>query len=158
MKKITIYSLLLVLLDQIIKYIVTINLNEFESIIVIKNLLNLTYVKNYGAAFSILTGNTLFLIIVGVATLFMFYKYFIINKKHSNIEIITYSLFIGGLVGNLIDRIIHNYVIDYINVNLFNFPIFNLADTFIVISVIIIIILEMRCELWNIKSKKKLVE
>lgn len=147
MKKITIYSLLLVILDQIIKYIVKININEFESIEIIKNLLNLTYVKNYGAAFSILSGNIILLILIAVVTLFIIYKYFIYGKKHSKLETLTYSLFVGGLLGNLIDRIIHNYVIDYIDVNIFNFPIFNLADTFIVISVIIIIILELKEEL-----------
>lgn len=158
MKKITIYSLILVLIDQIVKYLITLNLNEFESIIIIKNILSLTYVKNNGAAFSILSGNTIFLIIISIITLIIIYKYLIINKKHNKIEIITYSLFVGGLLGNLIDRIIHNYVIDYINLFIINFPVFNLADTFIVISVIILIALEIKEELWKLKSKKNKVE
>ena len=79
----------------------------------------------------------------------MIYYFLLRNKKLLKIEIITYSLLISGIIGNLIDRILYGYVIDYLDFKLFNyhFAIFNLADTFIVISCLIILALVIKEEL-----------
>ena len=137
--KISIISVLVILIDQIIKYIIRSNLNIYESIKITKHLY-ITYVENTGGAFSILSGNVLFLTFIGFICLVLFYIFFIRNKELKKYDIIFYSIFIGGIIGNMIDRIINKAVIDYIDVRLFDFAIFNFADICIVISIILIII------------------
>lgn len=156
MKKIILISSFLTLLDQMIKLIVDKNLILGESVKIIDNFFHFTYVKNYGAAFSILTGSTIFLIIIGFLALFLIYQFLIKNKSLSKIEFITYSFLIAGIIGNLLDRIIRGYVIDYFDFKIFgyNFPIFNLADTFIVLSVISIIYITLKEE-YNGKNNSK---
>ena len=71
---------------------------------------------------------------------------FIRNKKLNKFESINYGLLTGGIIGNLLDRIIYGYVIDFLDFNIigYNYPIFNLADSFIVISIILIIFNEFK--------------
>ncbi len=156
MKKIILISSFLTIIDQMIKLIVDKYLMLGESIKIIDNFFYLTYVKNYGAAFSILTGSTLFLIGIGFLALLLIYYFLINNKKLSKIELITYGFLIAGIIGNLLDRIIRGYVIDYLDFKLigYNFPIFNLADTFIVLSVIIIMYMTLKEE-YNGKNNNK---
>jgi len=145
MKQVFKYSFILVLIDQIIKILVS---NMIESIVIIKNFLNLTYVENTGAAFSILENNTIFLILITFVTLFLIYKFLLKNKEFNKLEIITYSLLIGGIIGNLIDRIVYGYVIDYLEFIILNrhMPIFNFADICIVIGTILFLILTIKEE------------
>ncbi|MDD3186937.1 MAG: signal peptidase II [Bacilli bacterium] len=140
MKKIFYISSALVLIDQILKFIVIKNFSLNLSYEIIHNFFNLTYVKNTGAAFSILTNSTLLLIIISLASLFLIYKYLLKDKQFKKYETIVYSMLIGGLVGNLIDRIFHGYVIDYLEFIIFkyHFPIFNFADICIVLSIIVL--------------------
>lgn len=140
MKKILPISLLLVVIDQIVKILVISKLALQQSITIINNFFNITYVRNTGAAWSILSGNVLLLIIISVLALVAIYYYLIKDKELNKIDIVSYSMLIGGIIGNLIDRIVHGYVIDYLDFKIFNynFPIFNIADTLIVISIIII--------------------
>lgn len=145
MKQIFKYSFILILIDQMIKILVS---NMIESIVVIKNFLNLTYVENTGAAFSMLENNTIFLIIITIVTLFLIYKFLLKNKQFNKLEITTYSLLIGGIIGNLIDRIIHGYVIDYLEFIILNrhMPIFNFADICIVIGTILFLFITIKEE------------
>ena len=137
--------------DQILKVFLSRMLELNESIVIIKNLFNITLVHNTGAAFSILSGNRIFLILIGLIAL-IFIIYYINKEKNINtLNTITYSLLIGGIIGNLIDRIIYGYVIDYISIILghYYFPIFNFADICIVISIILITINMIREDLWK---------
>lgn len=140
MKKILPISLLFVVIDQVVKILVISKLALQQSIIIINNFFNITYVRNTGAAWSILSGNVLLLIMISVLALVTIYYYLIKDKDLNKIDIVSYSMLIGGIIGNLIDRIVHGYVIDYLDFKIFNynFPIFNIADTLIVISIIII--------------------
>ena len=140
MKKILPISLLFVVIDQVVKILVINKMALQQSIIVINNFFNITYVRNTGAAWSILSGNVLLLIMISVIALGVIYYYLIKDKKLNKIDTISYSMLIGGIIGNLIDRVVHGYVIDYLDFKIFNynFPIFNIADTLIVISIIII--------------------
>ena len=146
--KVLIFGFLFCAIDQIIKIFLSNVLGLNESIIVIKNFFNITLVHNTGAAFSILSGNSIFLILISIIALIFIFYYI---KKDDNINIFTYSLLIGGIIGNLIDRIIYNYVIDYVSIIFGNyyFPIFNFADMCIVISIILIIINMLMEELWK---------
>ena len=140
MKKILPISLLLVVIDQIVKILVINKMTLQKSIIVINNFFNITYVRNTGAAWSILSGNVLLLIMISIIALGVIYYYLIKDKELKKIHIVSYSMLIGGIIGNLIDRVVHGYVIDYLDFKIFNynFPIFNIADILIVISIIII--------------------
>ncbi len=140
-KKLFIYTIIFVFLDQLTKGLVNIYMNLNQSIEIIPNFLNITYVHNTGAAFSIFEGARWFFIITAIIALNVIYIFFIKDKKLKNSEIIIYSLLISGIIGNLVDRILFGYVIDFIDVNIFDFAIFNLADSFIVIAVILLLII-----------------
>lgn len=141
-KKITIIGISCIIIDQVFKKIIIDNMVLNTSFEIIPNFLNITYVQNFGSAWSIFSGNRLFLIAITIFALFILYKYFIDNQKLSRLEIISYGILMGGIFGNLIDRIIYGYVIDYIDFIIFgyDFPVFNFADMCIVISVGLIII------------------
>lgn len=142
MKKIIIFmTVILAAIDQVIKYFITTNLEIYKSIKVIPNFLYLTYVKNDGAAFSILSGSRYFLIAVAVLVLIILIRFIIMDKKINKFDIISYSLILSGIIGNLIDRILTGKVIDYIDVYLFNYnaPVFNFADMCIVIGTIMVL-------------------
>ena len=130
-------SLIIILTDQLTKYII----NNNYKLLVNKDLLlfKLDYVKNFGAAFNLFSGNRIFLSILSL-TITMILIYIILNKKDlNNIDLLSFSFVLGGTIGNGIDRIIKGYVIDFINLNLINFPVFNVADISINIGLIIFI-------------------
>lgn len=153
-KKPYLIALIFFIIDLISKQVIihTISLNT--SIQVINYFFYLTYVKNSGAAWSILKDERILLLIISVIVLFLINKY--MNKeKLSKLEELSYGLIIGGIFGNLFDRIIYGFVIDFLDFKIFgyNYPIFNLADTFIVIGVILMLIISFRKDrLWK-KSK-----
>lgn len=142
MKRLLPISFLVILIDQVVKIVVTMNFSLYSSIEVINSFFSITYVRNTGAAWSILSGNTLFLVLISLIALVIIYLYFIKNKKLSKLENISYGLLIGGIIGNLVDRIIYGYVIDYLDFKIINydFPIFNIADICIVVSIILVAI------------------
>jgi signal peptidase II len=138
-------SIILLLIDQISKLLVVKLIDINSSIELIKNFFYLTYTHNTGAAFSILTGKRILLILIAVIILIVIFNYLRKNKIESKVEKIAFSLIIGGSVGNLLDRIVRGYVIDFLDFKIFgyNFPIFNLADTFIVIGVLLLLIITL---------------
>ena len=130
-------SVLIILVDQFTKYIININYKSLINNDLI--LFSIDYVKNYGAAFNILSGSRIFLSTVSIVISF-FLIYFILYKKNiSNIDLLSFSFIMGGTIGNGIDRITKGYVIDFINLNFINFPVFNIADISINIGFIFII-------------------
>ena len=138
---IPIFSILLLAIDQIIKFIVTSKMMIADTIHVIKNFFRITYLQNTGGAFSILSGNVILIVIITLI-LFGIIIYIVKTDKNKNLfKTILYSMLIGGILGNLIDRIRLGYVIDYLDFNFgsYNFPVFNLADIFIVISIILLV-------------------
>ena len=124
---------------------------------IIKGFLYITYVKNTGAAFSIFRNNTLFLIILSIVIIGLLFYYLSKKIYLSKLENISYGLILGGAIGNLFDRIIYGYVIDFIDIYIFKFdyPVFNIADMAIVIGVIILIIDLFRGEKNGDKSRKR---
>ena len=142
MKKfILILSTLLMFIDQLIKYFVIHNLELYKSVKLIPNFFYITFVKNDGAAFSILSGNRWLLIAIGIIALMFMIKLIVMDKKITKLDVVSYSLVIGGILGNLVDRVLYGNVIDYLDFYLFgyNAPVFNFADSCIVIGAIIII-------------------
>lgn len=154
MKKIAFLSGLVILIDQIIKVLVTNNITYLKSITIIPDFFYLTHVHNEGAAWSMFSGNTIFLILIAVMVLFFIYYFLLRGKKFDMKDTIIYSLLIGGIIGNLIDRIVFKYVIDYLDFifGSYSFPVFNFADICIVLSVIILLFYSFKEELCK-KSK-----
>lgn len=155
MKKIAIISLICIIIDQVIKVVVTTNLEFAHSINVINNFFRLTYLQNTGAAWSILSGNRILLVIITLIALFIIYYFFIKGKEIKNHESILYGLLLGGILGNLIDRVRFGYVIDYLDFNIFSYhyPVFNFADICIVISIIVLLIISLKDDKNGNKSR-----
>lgn len=153
---IIIISIILLCIDQISKLLVVNLLTKTNSITIIKNFFYLTYINNDGAAFSILVGKRIFLILIAVLVIVMLIRYIKKNNIQNKLELVSISLIIGGSLGNLMDRVVRGYVIDFLDFKLFNynFPIFNLADTFIVIGVFLLLLKEIRKEN-NLDSRNK---
>lgn len=142
-KQVHIFTTITFLLDQIIKIVIIKNMELYSTIKVIPKFFSIYYVKNTGAAFSILENNTLLLIILSVIVL-VFINHYINNDKTLNKKsIILLAIISGGIYGNLIDRIIHKGVIDYLSFTIFKyqFPIFNLADIAITLGTLGLIII-----------------
>lgn len=142
-KKLIIFGIIFLLIDQLSKGLISLYIPLNESI-KLTNFLSITYVHNIGAAFSILQGARWLFIILGIIALNIIYIFFIKDKKLTNFEIIIYALMLSGIIGNIIDRVLYGYVIDFIDITLFNFAIFNFADSFIVISVILLVVFKWK--------------
>ena len=135
-KIVLIIGAILLLLDQIIKCIVINN-----NFVLIPGFLNLTYTENTGIAFGLNENNVILIILVNIVILGIIIKFLKENMdKIDMLEFISLILVLVGGVGNLIDRIFRGHVIDFININLFNFPVFNMADTYITVGAIILLI------------------
>lgn len=135
-----IISIVIILFDQMTKLMIVNVLQERLPIIIIENYFQVSYVKNYGAAFGIMQNKQWFFIIITFIILVA--AIFLIKKRNFTTTMRT-ALFmvIGGAVGNLIDRIRLGYVIDFIDIkfgNIYDYPVFNIADSFIVIGTVII--------------------
>lgn len=126
---------ILISFDQLIKLLVENTLSKYNTVPIIPSVFHLTYVRNTGAAFGILQNKTFFLILVTAAILIGVIIFMVINKRNNKIFLWSLSLIISGGIGNLIDRIVYGYVIDYIDVRIINFAVFNLADSYVFIGV-----------------------
>jgi len=141
-KKLLIISILCILIDQISKLIIVNSFDVDNGFNVIKGFFSITYVKNTGAAWGMFSNGTIILSLVSIVFLFFMIKYIYELKNINYLSIFSYGMLMGGIIGNLIDRLLRNYVIDFLNFNIFgyDFPVFNIADSFIVISIILIVI------------------
>ena len=142
MKLIALFSFVIVIIDRIIKKLIENFLQFGIRNKVINNFFYLTFCKNEGAAFSIFYGKTIFFIVVAAFAVYFLYKSIKNKQKLKKFDIICYSLLFGGIVGNLIDRLLYGYVIDYLDFELFNynFAIFNFADICIVLGALILLL------------------
>lgn len=145
------FGLIFLIVDQAIKFLVESKMVLHESIIVLDNFFSITLVHNLGAAFSILNGNKILLISVGVIAVLLLVMYINSCKALTDVDVFIYSLLLGGILGNLLDRILKGYVVDYLSFNFGNyyFPIFNFADICIVVSVLFMILDSIRGDLWK---------
>lgn len=134
-------TILVLLLDQFIKYMVNKFMELNTSINIIPNFFSIFYVKNKGAAFSILEDNTILIVIISVIFIVILDYYIKKEKNFTKLSVISLGMIMGGIFGNLMDRIIYHSVIDYLSIG--NFPIFNLADIGITVGVGLLIISEL---------------
>ena len=126
-------GMLVILVDQITKHLIQMNMDPYTSIPVIKNIFHITYVQNTGAAFSILKGKTLFFSVVSLVIVFAIIMILIKYPIKRRLSRMVFASILGGAIGNLIDRIRFGYVVDFIDFRVW--PVFNIADCAIVIGV-----------------------
>lgn len=149
------FVVLLVMMDQLSKFFVVSFLKGQSPYILIEGFLSFYYIENRGAAFGILQNSQLLFSIITIVVLLGLMIYLIKNYKSSSLATkISLTLIIAGAIGNFIDRLRLKYVIDFISFRMFghDFAVFNLADSFIVIGTIIVMILVILHE--NPKRKK----
>ncbi|OUL43167.1 signal peptidase II [Prochlorococcus sp. HOT_208_60] len=130
-------SIFIVLLDQFTKYYIFYN----KKLLINKDFLlfKIDFVKNYGAAFNILSGSRIFLSLISILFSILLI-YLILRKNTLNLfDLYSYSFILGGTFGNGIDRIYKGFVVDFINLNIINFPVFNIADISINIGFIFLL-------------------
>ena len=148
-KKIKIYIIpilcigLLVALDQITKFIVRTSFALYETHPLIKNVFHLTYIQNTGIAWGMFkNGRTIFLILTIFVLLVCacFYARIPKNKRFTPIRVCLVVL-VSGAIGNMIDRIKLHYVVDFFDFRLIHFPVFNVADIYVTVSMIVLILL-----------------
>lgn len=140
-KKIFIVAVLSLFLDQITKVLIGIFFTLNQQLVMIENFFSIHYIENYGAAWSIFNNKVDFLILISLFFLFIIYRY-MYSFKYNQRNNIAFGFLLGGIAGNLIDRVFLGYVRDFVAFKIFSYhyPIFNLADTFIVIGVFLLII------------------
>ncbi|WP_453997076.1 signal peptidase II [Bacillus nitroreducens] len=136
-------ALFVILLDQVTKWVIVRYMELGDSIEIISGFLYITSHRNRGAAWGILQGQMWFFYIVTVIVVVMLVLYIQRLKPHQRLFGIALSLMLGGAIGNFIDRIFRKEVVDFIDTYIFsyNFPIFNIADSALVIGVGFIFIL-----------------
>ncbi len=128
--------------DRLTKYLAIINLKDKDDFVIIKNALVLTYLENTGAAFSMLEGKRLIFIIITIifsVIIFFFFLKIKPDRRYSPLYICL-TVILAGAVGNLIDRIMNGFVVDFIYFQIINFPVFNVADICVTLGVIFLII------------------
>ena len=132
-KKIGGIAILIIILDQIIKYLFCNTMELGESIILLPQFFSFTLVKNTGVAFSLFAGSQIPLIILAILVVIILFIW-IQKQTLTPFNILSYGLLYGGIIGNLIDRIIRHGVVDYLDFTIlgYPFPIFNLADICVV--------------------------
>lgn len=134
-------SILIVGIDQLLKYLAIQFLSPIETFPLIRGVLNFTYCENKGAAFGIFEGRTFLLVgVTGVVLLALLILLLIKKLPTSPLAMWGIGLIIGGGVGNLVDRIFRGFVVDYIHLKFIKFAIFNFADCCVVIGTILFII------------------
>lgn len=141
-EKIYTISSILLIFDQLVKMIVRTKLSLYDELKIIPNFFSIYYLKNKGAAFSILNNHIILLIIIGIGAIILLDRFITKEKNLNNISKFSLGIIVGGILGNLVDRIWHGAVIDYFSFTIFgySFPVFNIADIGITVGAIILII------------------
>lgn len=154
-------AIILLAFDQFTKYLAIVKLKDNPAYVLIDGVLELQYLENRGASFGILQNQKVLLVCVGVVFMAVI-LYFLLKipqqKKFNSVHILLSCIIAGG-IGNMVDRIRFDYVVDFISFVLIDYPIFNIADCYIVCSTIILFVLflfvfkEKDLEFLNFKQK-----
>ena len=138
--RILIYSFFIILIDQISKFLISTTLGFERSITIIPKVINFTFVKNKGAAFSIFSNSTMILTFTSVFVSLILITLILKSPPKSYWNSIGVSYLLGGTLGNGIDRLLKGYVIDFLDLVPIDFPIFNIADISINIAIVCFLI------------------
>ncbi len=138
-----ILAAILIAVDQFTKHLAIIHLKDQSSFVLIEGVLELQYLENRGSAFGMLQNQKFFILFVGMIFLavLLFFLWKLPAKKKYGFLHILITMIIAGGIGNMIDRLRFDYVVDFISFILINYPIFNGADIYIVVGTICLFIL-----------------
>lgn len=125
----------IIIIDQFTKYLTVSNIELGQIVDFIPGLLSFTYVQNTGAAWSILEGRMIFFYIVTIIVVGLLIYFLHHDAKGSRLLSLAIAMMIGGAIGNFIDRLLYQYVIDMVRLEFISFPIFNVADTALTLGV-----------------------
>ncbi|MDR6124254.1 signal peptidase II [Bacillus sp. SLBN-46] len=148
-------ALFVILLDQITKWLIVSKMNLGDSIPIIDNILYITSHRNRGAAWGILQGQMWLFYVITIIVIVAIMYYMQKAAKGKWLLGVSLALMLGGAIGNFIDRVVRKEVVDFIHTYIFtyNFPVFNIADSALVIGVVVLMIQMLREER---ESKEKL--
>ncbi len=141
-------------LDQLFKVLAVQYLAPVGAVTVIPGILEFRYFENSGAAFGIFQGKQTFLIVITALALLVALYILIFRRPKNRMEHIAIVMIFAGGVGNLIDRIVNQYVVDYISFLFFNFAIFNFADMLVTFGFALLVITVFRSEMRTKKQEK----
>ncbi len=132
-------SFLIFIIDIISKRYIEMYLNYKE---IIHNFLDINYTRNYGISFNMLDGSNILIIILNILILILLVVFFVKEKNKTKGLSLSYGFILGGLFGNLFDRVVNGYVIDFISFKIkgFTMPIFNFSDIMITCGVVLMLI------------------
>lgn len=138
-------AILVIIADQLFKHWIVMHISLGMSISLIPHVLSLTNIRNNGAAWSILSGQTIFFYVITVIAIILLSYLYIksLRNKRAFLYRLGLALVLAGALGNFIDRLRFKYVVDMFQLDFINFPIFNIADMALTIGVILIIIYEI---------------
>lgn len=133
-----ILAAVLLALDQLTKYYAILMLKNSPAYVIIDGALELQYLENRGSAFGMLQNQKFFILFVGIVFLavILFFLFRLPEKKKYNIVHVLLTMIVAGGLGNMIDRFRFDYVVDFISFVLINYPIFNVADCYIVVATV----------------------
>lgn len=130
-------------IDQLTKYIALIQLKPVGSVTVVDGLLQLTFVENRGVAFGMFSGKKWFILLLTAAIVAVMVYYFVKLPKTKEYQYVRMTMvpILAGALGNMADRLFRGYVVDFFEFGFMDFPVFNVADIYVVCGVIVLAIL-----------------
>ena len=134
---------ILVIIDQFTKYLVVAHLKDHPAYVLIRNVFQLEYLENRGAAFGIMQGQQVFFLVIALVVLLAVVYLFCKMSKDAKfvpLRLIAIAV-LAGAWGNMIDRVRLGYVVDFFYFKLINFPIFNVADIYVSVGMVILALL-----------------
>ena len=153
-----IYSIacIFLIIDQLLKILIKTKMDLLQEMTIIPNFFSIYYVENDGAAFSILQNQTLLLVVVSILCVIIIDNYLSKETNFTKLMRFSFGILIGGMIGNLIDRLLYGTVTDYLAFNFFSydFPVFNFADIGITVGVLLITITTIIDEIKNLRQKQ----
>lgn len=130
----------LIAADYFSKMYILNNMSLYESIPVINGVFHITYVRNTGAAWSMFSGYTAILSLLSATVIVAAIVYIIVKKPKSHMLMTSLILILSGGIGNLYDRIVYKYVVDFLDFRMIDFPVFNFADICVVCGAALLIV------------------
>ena len=133
------WTAIIIIIDQLSKFIISQTMTPFQSTPVLGDVLRLTFIKNPGMAFGIRVGNHLFFAVFSIIASVVILIYLFRLKPENMWARFALASILGGAIGNLIDRLLYKEVIDFIDVRIIHWPVFNVADIAVTVGMVILI-------------------
>ncbi len=140
--------------DQLTKGWAVSALAEIKTMPIIEDVFHFTYVENRGAAFGMLADHRWIFMVMSVVGIGALFLWMLFDKSLTRSMKVILSMIVGGGIGNMIDRVMLGYVVDFIDCRFVDFYVFNVADSFVTVGCFLFIILVTMTELKNLKNKK----